>query len=454
MGKEGIIKHLLVAGIILLLSACSLPLSARTPQDLQRIPQNPQAFVGEHDSDQPLLSALEQQRQAEAYRHRYYLPWQSDGPLSTTQDPFWAIDWMNSHTVFAANLRPLDTDQRQALADLARPQDYPSLHQPATMVRSCSARALPTSSPLFDDPQRPGAGFPFDQLQHAILPANTPVLITHQSADQAWTFVESAAVYGWVPSDAVVSVNEAQAREIEALPLGCLLEDGLGIFDRDNRWCFASRHGALLPLVERSADSATLRIVVADENHRAMLCDATLPASAVASLPLPLTKAHLAQRAATMMGQPYDWGEQFGGRDCSATLRDLFAPFGLWLPRNSSQQAKVGEVLPLSHLSPQQCEQMILEQGIPLATFISLPGHIMLYVGQYEGRAIVLHTLWGLKTTSLFGTEGRWLVGKTVLTTLQPGLEQNNLWQSIGDLRSRITQMSFPLQPAQSEQED
>ena len=289
-------------------------------------------------------------------------------------------------------------------------------------------------------------GFPFDQLQHAALSAGTPVLITHQSSDQAWVFVETAAVYGWVPTTAVAAVTTAQINRIEALPLVGVVEDNHGVFAADKQWRFSSRIGMLLPAVEQSQQTTTLLIAASNENHRAKLCAATITSCAVAAFPVPLTTANLAKVAAPMMGQPYDWGEQFSGRDCSATMRDLFAPFGLWLPRNSSQQARVGTIIPLSELSPEQREQTIRQQGIPFLTLIHLPGHIMLYIGEHQGRAVVPHTLWGLKTTSLFGEEGRWLVGKTVLTTLQPGMERDGLWRSIGDLRTRIAQMNFPAQ--------
>lgn len=52
-----------------------------------------------------------------------------------------------------------------------------------------------------------------------------------------------------------------------------------------------------------------------------------------------------------MMGQHYGWGGMFGLRDCSAMTRDLLAPFGIWLPRNSVAQARTGSVLPLEGMS-------------------------------------------------------------------------------------------------------
>mgnify|MGYP001489787243 FL=1 len=435
---------------LLLLCSCAPQLNTIAPADLQQISQDPRDVIRSVESDQPLLGPDEQRQFWDNFRDTYFLPWHSTAPLPTTAHPFWAIDWITRNTVYDKTLRPLQ-QQRNALIQRAGQQSFPTEHRRAITVVSCSVRALPTSAPLFYNPQQAGQGFPFDQLQHAMLPANTPVQVSHRSADGAWLFVETAAIYGWVASNAVAWVDSEQIARIESAPLAAVIRDQVAILGPVDQWYGDGRIGMLLPLASPEPSSHRVLMAVAGPDQQAQFTEATLAEDALLRAPLPLSPHNIARLAAPMMGQRYDWGEQFGGRDCSATLRDLFAPFGVWLPRNSSQQAEVGHVIPLSDLSPKQREQLILEQGIPFATFISLPGHIMLYVGQHDGHAIVLHTLWGLKTTSLFGKEGRWLVGKTVLTTLQPGLEQDGLWQSIGDLRSRITQMSLPLQPAQSE---
>jgi hypothetical protein len=44
----------------------------------------------------------------------------------------------------------------------------------------------------------------------------------------------------------------------------------------------------------------------------------------------------------------------------------------------------------------------------------------MLYIGEHEGKAMVLHNTWGLKT-SVFGWKGRHVIGKSVITDLHVG---------------------------------
>lgn len=48
--------------------------------------------------------------------------------------------------------------------------------------------------------------------------------------------------------------------------------------------------------------------------------------------PIPLTARAAAEIGNRMMGQPYGWGGYLFNRDCSLAMRDLFVPFGVWLP--------------------------------------------------------------------------------------------------------------------------
>ena len=119
----------------------------------------------------------------------------------------------------------------------------------------------------------------------------------------------------------------------------------------------------------------------------------------------------------------YGWGGIYGQRDCSSTLRDLYAPFGLWLPRNSSQQAKKGQRIKIDHLSDSEKVKLIKEKAIPFKTFLHKKGHILLYVGTFNDEIVVFHNIWGIKTKK-DGKEGRLIIGKAVFTSLSLGSEQ------------------------------
>jgi hypothetical protein len=135
----------------------------------------------------------------------------------------------------------------------------------------------------------------------------------------------------------------------------------------------------------------------------AVVRSVALGTDSVAPMPLPATPRQIAAVADRMMGQTYGWGGIDDKRDCSSMVRDLFAPFGIYLPRNSSSQAKSGPSMSLEGLTPAQKEEAILSRGVPFATLVWMPGHIMLYVGSFGG---VVDTTGGLRTEDTEG--GRW----------------------------------------------
>lgn len=50
----------------------------------------------------------------------------------------------------------------------------------------------------------------------------------------------------------------------------------------------------------------------------------------------------------------------------------------------------------------------------------------MLYIGQQDGQPVVFHATWGLKTRTRDGY-GRHVIGRAVITTLEPGVELPNI---------------------------
>lgn len=107
-----------------------------------------------------------------------------------------------------------------------------------------------------------------------------------------------------------------------------------------------------------------------------------------------LTRRAFLERAFAFLGTPYGWGGHEGGRDCSRYLLDLFADFGLPLPRHSARQAVAGtfaiDVQSLGSTEKLLAIETAQHKGLVLLHF---PGHIMLYLGRDEaGRPYALHS--------------------------------------------------------------
>ena len=93
----------------------------------------------------------------------------------------------------------------------------------------------------------------------------------------------------------------------------------------------------------------------------------------------------------------------------------------------------------IEQLSLAEKRERIMDIAVPFRTIPNLSGHNMLYLGAFEGSPVAFHTIWELRTESANeSNSGRYLIGKSVITSLSPGREVRELSRSRGDLLSRI----------------
>mgnify|MGYP001209466927 CR=1 FL=1 len=437
--------------IFLLLLGC-----VRHPEqeilDLRCLPQSASAYLDPATADQALLSEQQQQERAALFRRNFYRPWHVDTPLDKPESIFWAIEWITKKLtlgeqdslLYGANLRPYSGSRLQTFIAAADRASYPSLNLNAITLRRTAIRALPTLQPCFLNPAAAGEGYPFDYLQNSLLEAGVPIKITHRTVDGAWLLIESVLVSGWVQANNVALVDGDFIATYEATPLLAITVENIAVSDDGTgHFRFYARIGTLLPQRARQHDHYQVLLPINAGNGWAKLATAQINLSAAGLFPMPLNSRAVATLADWFLGQNYGWGGSSDARDCSATLRDLFIPFGIWLPRNSSKQAEAGETIALKGLSLKEKEQVIAQQARAYFSLLCMPGHIMLSLGNHLGYPVVLHTMWGLKTSDLLHGAGRKVVGKTVITTLQPGIELLNLAFPAGNLLYRIDRLTL-----------
>jgi hypothetical protein len=115
---------------------------------------------------------------------------------------------------------------------------------------------------------------------------------------------------------------------------------------------------------------------------------------------LPYTPRTTFQQAFKLLNTPYGWGGLFGEQDCSRFVQEAFATVGLTLPRNSSEQARVGRLIyanPRIGLAEEK-HAVLNRHATPALTLLCLNGHIMLFLGFADGRPYVIHDLWSYDT--------------------------------------------------------
>ena len=414
--------------------------------DVKHLPQDLNAYAAKAGGASALLSGAEQAEQSIKAKHWFFYPWHVTTPSASKSNAFWAATRMKPTNAFTTNYAPFSESEWQNLIRNSNQAAYPAMLAKAITVCNTSLRGMPTQQPFFRNPSIPGEGFPFDYLQHTALWVGTPLVITHVSVDGRWYLAETRMAHGWIPAEDIAMVDEGFVQTWEAAPLVAITKDKVLLHTEG--W-FGATHagkqgvqahiGTLLP----DAGNGVVLYPTRDRSAQVGIGRVALTPQVAQPYPLPLTPNSIAAVGNGMMGQAYGWGGLQENRDCSSMTRDLMLPFGIWLPRNSSQQGAWGSPVVLSGFSLDEKEATILASAKPFFSLIWLKGHIGLYLGAYNGKPVMFHNIWGIRTTeSGSATEGRAVIGKAVVTTLRPGAELANV-ATPGSLLDRIERVSI-----------
>ena len=428
--------------LLFTLTACAgktpkVPVTAQTNDtriaDEKTFHQDLNYFAKKAGSKRELLDRTQQLEQDRRYNNIFFGPWSMSRANTKKAD----VCIRKARGYKLGGLR-WPQDEWDVIVANANVSAYPSLAQPAITLRNTDLRQIPTHEARYDKAITNAPSYPFDDFQYSLLAVGMPVFITHSSADRRWYFLETPLAAGWVDANDVAPIDGTLASTWKNHDLAAITKDKTslapGIF---------ANVGAILPIAEKSGSSLTLYYPVREDNGWAGLRTVKLSSNQAQAKPLPITPGNVARLGSEMFGQKYGWGGMYGLRDCSATTRDLLAPFGIWLPRNSRAQARRGVVQNLEGLSKEEKEHIIQQFGTPFLSLIGLPGHITMYVGVYDGQAAILHNVWGVRTVDGANTNARHVIGKTLITSIAPGAELPDLYRPVSFV-DRIRSLSTP----------
>lgn len=312
-------------------------------------------------------------------------------------------------------------------------------------------RILPTEEFCLKNIQNAGEGYPFDYLQNSTLAIASPVRILNKTNNNLWYFVDSHNNKGWVKADKIALISEKQRTDVQQMNFAITTKDNLIISGKNSTIRF--NLGTLLPVKNNSL------LIPKKAMDNSLVWDAIpLKNQNIKPFPVEFNKENVKNTIHTLLDSKYMWGGIDGGRDCSSTLKDFYATFGIWLPRNSSQQVKFGTEVNLTG-TPQEKIQTVLEKGIPFLSTVFKKGHIMMYVGSKNENPLIFHNVWGIKAyvkdknlseissfRNNYGLKGihkpneqgevqtRYEISRSVITTIEPADKIN----ALDDFRTEI----------------
>ena len=303
-------------------------------------------------------------------------------------------------------------------------------------VRFTSQRIIPTSEAILelaDDPD-------FDYAQNSGADIGDPTIIFHESKDGKWLFGYNHASAGWYLKEdlCLMELEDWQAyKDTESFVVTVSNKSDLWLDKEATDFYGFIRMGNSLPLLGIEGDYYKVALPSSEPKAAYIHIRDAHPGY------LPYTARNVYNQAFKLLNTPYGWGDMNGEYDCSGIIKQIFACFGIHLPRNGSQQSV--SAIKLHQFKDEKNaakEQILIDKALPGITLLRFPGHIMLYLGAVDGKAYILHSTWGARTPGTGGKDLILVINKVVVSDLSlgEGSQKRSLLQRLSD----ISKVSLP----------
>ena len=385
--------------------------------DQRRIPQNPAYYARQLKP----ISRTKQLSYDRRYNTEYFSPWRQGYRIDEPRDELlWMIPFVEKHPIYNGRKQRIPARTWKSWIRNAQMNKLGSVGARAVTVHHANLRAFPTDTPAYRDPWKNTEGFPFDYFQHSELHVNVPLYLSHYSRDGRWAYVQAAHAGGWIRVRDIALVTDRFVKAFKTGRYFITIKDNLWLMN-DKKRISLIKLSTIFPM-----DRSGRWLLSASRGPKGVaLLQRIRPPSRkyAAPKPLPFTPRNVARIAREFYGEPYGWGGKMMTRDCSATTRDFFAVFGIFLKRNSAKQAKAGRTVWIKELPKARKKAVILRKALPFRSMLYVPGHITLYLGRYRGEPVIMHTYWGIRLKDW----SKYPLCRTVITTTEPGKELKNI---------------------------
>lgn len=358
-----------------------------------------------------------------SFDSRYFMPWEIESIGVKKSYASWANRaFARVGRYYGQNKRLWDENRVKNLIKSTNFTDFNKAKLYAITIRDVQVRNLPTNKPFMRNPKLAGEGFAFDYMQNTHLHVNTPLFVSHFNSDGSWAYIQNPSSLGWIPTGSFRVLNAKQRSIFIKSKKIVITKDKTAIYSKKQNFILHAKVGAIFPYKDEDEDFYHSFVYTKYANK----IEVMIPKKRGDIMPLVFDRVNILKIGNSLLGELYGWGGFLNSRDCSAMTKDYFVPFGVWIPRNSAGQKRSGEYIPLDNLSDREKEKRIIEKGIAFESLIYLRGHIMLYVGVYNGKVMVMHNLWGIRTQNS-GVDGRYIIGKSIISDLYLGANLPNL---------------------------
>jgi len=390
--------------------------------DYKNIPQNLSYYAYQAEP----ISARKQRVADRKYNKKFFSPWSMHRIDKSLKDMSWAFRSVQRHKIYDSRGHLIKAPIYNSWIVNSNFGEIDSVGAYAITIKHSNLHAFPMREAYYYDPKKTGEGFPFDYNQNSSYHINTPLYISHYSFDRKWAFVRGSTAYGWISISDIALVDSKFIKRFKNNQYSIVIKDDLRLLD-DNKSVTIVKLGSIFPRGKYKDDKMVkVGYLFASRgvDGRAKLEIATVAQkNIIAKKPIAFTPSNIARVAKELYGEPYGWGGLLETRDCSSMIKDFFSPFGIFLRRNSNRQAEDGVSQNIRKYKGKKKKKVIIANAKPFRSMLYVKGHIVLYIGEYRGEPIIMHTYWGARLND----GSKHILGKTVITTTEPAKELKDI---------------------------
>ncbi len=223
-----------------------------------------------------------------------------------------------------------------------------------------------------------------DQNQESGVPAQEPVRIL--SDNGKWLLAETYFARGYIPAADIMRVPKDALRHAAFLTVtGC---HAMGECSGQGPVWFPM--GVYLPLEGELDNRYLVRAAMGGRGGARWRTVSIAKTEDVTKGYLRFSPQAFVALAKKQIGHLYEWGGRYGGLDCSALVMMLYRCFGIFVPRNSAQQAQIGTGVSFQQDMTVGERLALIRQARP-GDLLFMPGHVAIWLGKKENMLNILH---------------------------------------------------------------
>lgn len=305
--------------------------------------------------------------------------------------------------LYRADGRRVDDATLDALERVLARDAMPEQVRPrfGLVVSRANLRTFPTTERVF----RTVGDTDIDRWQESALFPGDPVAVMHASADRQWSFVLSPRYAAWVESKHLAFgtrqkvlgyARRTPARVVTGSHARTAYAPGRPAVSR-----VLFDMGVRLPLAapttgpvngQHPLGAHVVELPTRDDSGALAFAAALLPrAEDSHDGPLPATPRHLVSQSFKFLGERYGWGHDYGARDCSGFVSEVYRSLGIELPRNTGDQARSPVLGGRTFSAADADARAAAVAALRVGDLVYIPGHVMLVIGHVGGAPYVVH---------------------------------------------------------------